>query len=291
MVRLSNNILVSSCPICGNKGHKVLFHDRNRRGDVDCFGTYIQCSECSAVYLRERPEWDRIVSFYHAHQRPLEPVPGWKRFLRRFRFRPHSWPLESQREVIHYATKNILDVGCGAGKKLMEFYERGYKVWGIDVDANAIKICRKLMPRGCFVQGEIQDISLPKFDYIRIDNTLEHIPNLREVITKCHDLLKNDGQLLIYVPHGRSLSMRCLKGKSVSSWIPFHLQLFTRKSIKHLLNNAGFKTKVYGYYPDSWLPLSFTQNYPAWLKLGLYPIGWVASKIGLAEELVGIGVL
>jgi SAM-dependent methyltransferase len=267
------------------------------------------------VYLQERPHWDEIVALYslsssdntvNGTQVDVEklirqaqlPVPKWKQLLRKVRFRPHSWPLES----ISQGSKHFLDLGCSTGTKLIEFAKRGYDVWGVDVDGDAIAVCKELLPQGHFIQGELLEVDLPSgyFDYIRIDNALEHMPNPREVIKACHRLLKDQGQLLIYVPHGKSLSMRLMKGNSISSWIPFHLQLFTRKSIKHLMRNTGFnETKVYGYCANSWLPLSIMQmksrnkaslnlDYPSWLQLCLYPVGWIASRVGLAEELVGI---
>ncbi len=106
---------------------------------------------------------------------------------------------------------------------------------------------------------------------------------------------------MIYVPHGRSLSMRIMKGNSISAWIPFHLQLFTRKSLGRLLDDAGFNDIcIYEYNPPSWLPLSIMQwrnrrqptvkyNHPRWLTWTCYPIGWLAAKCGMGEELVGIG--
>ena len=52
------------CPVCECGKHKLLFHDRNRRDNIDCSGVYVQCKECSLVYLRERPPWEEIVKFY-----------------------------------------------------------------------------------------------------------------------------------------------------------------------------------------------------------------------------------
>ena len=169
--------------------------------------------------------------------------------------------------------------------------------------AVAIRLCKELLPEGHFVQGELQKTDLPDghFDYIRINNALEHVPNPKEVIRESYRLLKDGGKLMVYVPHGRSLSMRLMKGNSISAWIPFHLQLFTRKSLKRLLNDAGFKdVRIYGCYPTSWLPLSIMQrkmrkekasslSYAPWLIFACYPLGWMFSKIGLAEELVGVG--
>lgn len=310
----NNNNITVPCSICGNPRYKVLFRDHNRRGNVDCSGTYVQCS---VVYLQERPPWDEIVKFYtlpssdntvngtqadvgKLRQLAQKPTPKWKQLLRKVLFRPHSWPLES----VSQGNKHFLDIGCSTGTKLIEFAKRGYNVWGVDVDADAIAICKELLPRGHFIQGELQEIDLPAgyFDYIRIDNALEHMPNPQEVVRTCYRLLKDQGKLLIYIPHGRSLSMRLMKGNSISSWIPFHLQLFTRKSLVQLLEHTGFSDiRIYGYYPISWLPLSLLQwknrggkisysKVSGWLNAVLYPFGWLFAKIGLAEKLVAVAV-
>lgn len=306
------------CPVCGGSKHNILFRDHNRRDNIDCSGTYIQCCECSLVYLWERPPWEEIVNLYSSMDEELtvnagqadaeelrrqveKPVPKWKRLLWKVRFRPHSWPLE----YVPNGSKRLLDLGCGSGAKLFEFAEHGYEVWGVDVGADAIRLCKELLPQGHFFKGELQETGLPDghFDYIRIDNTLEHVPNPKEVIKECHRLLCGGGQLMIYVPHGRSLSMRLMKGNSISAWIPFHLQLFTRKSLLRLMKDAGFvDIKIYGFNPTSWLPASIIQwkyrkqatakyEHPTWLNMACYPIGWVAAKCGMGEELIATGKL
>lgn len=305
----------SVCPVCGGSANKHLFRDRNRRDDIDCSGAYVQCEGCSLVYLQERPSWEEIVKFYSSadkdhignagrsdaeemRRQAETPIPGWKRLLRKARARPHSWPFE----CVPKGSKRLLDLGCGNGAKLFEFAERGYEIWGIDVGEDAIRLCRELLPEGHFIQGELQGTGLPDehFDYGRIDNALEHVPNPKEVIVECRRLLRSGAQLMIYVPHGRSLSMRLLKGNSISAWIPFHLQLFTRKSLHVLMKEAGFKDiRIYEYNPTSWLPLSIMQRrsrkrpvaeygHSRWLTWTCYPIGWLAAKFGMGEELVGI---
>ena len=97
--------------------------------------------------------------------------------------------------------------------------------------------------------------------------------------------------------------MRFMKGNSISAWIPFHLQLFTKKSVHLLMKEAGFADiKIYGYNPTSWLPASIMQwkyrkqatakyDHSIWLTWACYPIGWLAAKFGMGEELVATGRL
>lgn len=306
----------TNCPVCDKSEYKVLFHDHNRRDNINCSGTYVECNECSLIYLKDRPLWEEIIKFYSSldkdqaanagqvdvvelRRQAEKSVPKWKQILRKVRFRPHSYPLES----VQRGSKRLLDIGCGNGAKLLEFAYRGYKIWGVDVGADAIRLCKELLPQGHFFQGELQETGLPDghFDYIRIDNALEHVPNPREIVRECHRLLAKGGQLLVYVPHGRSLSMRLMKGNSISSWIPFHLRLFTYQSLHRLLEEAGFTDiQIYGYYPTSWLPLSIMQwknkkqptlksDYPPWLGIVCYPIGWLAAIFRFSEELVVTG--
>lgn len=303
------------CPICGDSNFKTLFHDQNRRDNINCSGTYVQCQKCSVIYLQSRPPWEHIVKFYsilnpkvtanagnidpeELRQRMSMPVPMHIKLLRKFRFRPHSWPLEK----VQKESKCILDLGCGNGGKLLEFYKRGYQVWGVDVSPESVEVSKKLVPDGNFIQGQVDEVDLPEsyFDYIRMDNALEHVSNPKAIINRCYKLLKKNAQVMLYVPHGRSLSMRLLKDNSITSWIPFHLQLFTKKSLEYFLNEAGFTNiKIYGYDPTPWLALSLVQwknkgrasfvtSSPKYLDYLCKPLGSIAAKIGLAEELVAV---
>ena len=319
MKKPAHNKSIFPCGVCGTKDHKILFHSCNRRNNIKCCATYVECLECSLIYLYDRPDWEEIVRYYsnswvegdcaeavNVEESSLTKVdtniPKWKINLRKYRFRPHSWPLET----VALGSKRLLDIGCGNGLKLREFMQRGYEVTGVDVNEDDIAKCISLLPEGRFIAGEIQDIDLADedFDYIRLDNTLEHIPNPVKAVEKCCRLLKKGGRLMIYVPHGKSLSMRLMKGNSISSWIPFHLQLFTHRSLRMLLEQAGLcDIRIHNYYPHTWLPLSLVQwknsrnninllkhDCPTWLVLGCYPIGWLASKVGVAEEIIGIGM-
>ncbi len=307
--------MIMPCPVCGSEQYKELFQDCNRRDALEYEGAYVECKFCSLVYLLNRASWEEIVRFYSTldpevttnsgktdidelKQQIDKPVSKLRKLLRQFRFRPHSYPLES----VPYKSKRILDLGCGNGSKLAEFAKRGYEIWGVDVSKNAIEVSQNILPEGHFLTSELSNINLTSnyFDYIRIDNALEHTPRPREVIKECYRLLKTGGQLLIYVPHGKSMSMRIMKGDSISSWIPFHLQLFTPGSLGRLMSGANFKNiQIYNFSPNTWLALSIMQRYnrkkakqvspPAWLVWTTYPLGWLASKFGIGEELIGIG--
>ncbi len=209
----------------------------------------------------------------------MNPTPpsGLKNLLKRLLFRPHSWPQEPAQPPRH----RLLDIGCGNGSKLGEFAQRGYEVWGTDVSGDALAAAKKLVPTGTFLKGELLDLGLPggAFHYIRLDNVLEHVPQPLAVLRECRRLLPPGGQLFIYVPNGSGPSLKLLGRYSVSSWIPFHLTLFTPKSLRTLCARAGFANlSLFGYIPSSWPPLSIMQfirrEHSGCGRLCI-PVGWI----------------
>jgi len=305
----------TACPVCSSEERRALFSDRNRRDGLNCIGTYVQCMTCTHIYLSNPPPPHELIKFYstvhlhteadaarqgapHARNGALRPH-RWKSWLRRIRVRPHSWPSAPAPPE----GKRLLDLGCGDGVKLIEFAQRGYEVWGVDVSSGAIAEWRRALPEGHFMQSELHETALPEgyFNYVRIDNALEHVCDPRSTLRECRRVLSPGGAVLVYVPHGQSLSIRLMNGGSISSWIPFHVQLFTHDSLSRLLREAGFDSvEIHGYSPLHWLPLSiaqllgvgndrFARRLVSLLLPLCAPIGWLATKIGMAEELVGVG--
>ena len=53
-----------ACTLCGSSEYNLLFHDKNRRDNIICVGTYVQCKKCTLVYLLYQPTWEEIAKFY-----------------------------------------------------------------------------------------------------------------------------------------------------------------------------------------------------------------------------------
>jgi SAM-dependent methyltransferase len=262
------------------------------------------------IYLCNVPSWDELEDwydllsdFYTSHTPPQAVTPlsdlkgpiTWL-FDLLFRFRPHSWPQGAGRN------RRLLDVGCGNGARLIEFAERGWQVFGTDVSTRAIDAARRTVPNGVFLEGELEAIDLPpeSFDIIRMDNVLEHVPEPEPLLHRCRELLNPQGRLYVYVPHGRSLSVRVLGKYAYSALTPIHLNLFTVSTLRRILSRAGFScVDIVQFCPYSWIPgslklflgiqkLSLPRVVDRGLMLLLSPVGYIASRVGWGEELVAI---
>lgn len=78
-----------------------------------------------------------------------------------------------------------------------------------------------------------------KYDLVYSFHVIEHIPDPIAYVKKAHDLLNNDGKLLIECP---SWDLHCFGDVKQTIWEP-HLQYFTLSSMYTLLANNGFKVQ------------------------------------------------
>jgi ubiquinone/menaquinone biosynthesis C-methylase UbiE len=99
----------------------------------------------------------------------------------------------------------VLDWGCGSGLQTLLLAEKARKVIGLDIRdlSKAEKKARRVEGRlnVKFLQGRMQDSPFPDgmFDKVFCICVLEHIPEYREVLQECFNLLKDDGELLLSV--------------------------------------------------------------------------------------------
>lgn len=97
--------------------------------------------------------------------------------------------------------ENILDLGCGAGENSIKLAKIGYKVHGIDISPNAIKLAEKITyQRGLenrieFSVGIAEQLNFPDkyFDYIYGVDILHHV-EIKPTINEVWRVLKPGGK-------------------------------------------------------------------------------------------------
>ena len=301
-----------TCPACGCPRQRLAFTDRNRREGLEIRTSFVRCLGCRTLYLRDIPSGEQLADAYRdglvdavgevEEVSDLARLSGRRLWLRRLsrllRGRPHSWPEEAG------DGRRILDFGCGTGIKLLEFHHRGWQVAGVDLNRQAIARARALQPWGQWFAGRLEAApNWEPFDVIRTDNVIEHLPDPGNILRTLKARLRVGGRLLLYVPHGESLSVRLFQGRSQACWIPFHLQLFSRRGLEILLHRVGFgSVRITQYTPLSWWEMTARQAIakPGYLSRPpsrveliairaaqtLAPVWVLSAKLGLGEELV-----
>ena len=100
---------------------------------------------------------------------------------------------------------SILDFGCGPGRDLKVFADRGHRAVGLEGSARFAAMARA--HSGCEVlQQDFLKLDLPpaEFDGIFANASLQHIPGqeLLYVLPALHATLKRHGVLFASIPHG-----------------------------------------------------------------------------------------
>lgn len=75
--------------------------------------------------------------------------------------------------------ESIFEVGCGAGAYLYPFYERGFKVAGVDRSATLIEYAKGAMPEGDFAATDAADVDpSDRFDVVISSGTFMYFESL-----------------------------------------------------------------------------------------------------------------
>ena len=147
----------------------------------------------------------------------------------------------------NFKNKKILDIGCGWGQCLLYLQKKGFDCYGLDPSDIAIKYCKSKGLKAEISNLEKLDIfGNIKFDFIIMNNVLEHLRDPISIIKKVKYFLKKNGVLSIEVPN--DFNSFQLTGKIVNKiknnwWVspPAHLNYFSHDTLNFFLKKSGFK--------------------------------------------------
>ncbi|MBI5009515.1 MAG: class I SAM-dependent methyltransferase, partial [Bacteroidia bacterium] len=204
------------CKICNNESGNDLIILRERQIGMGDMFEYIVCSACKCIQIKDVPPdmGKYYPSEYYAFDEPRFPSKlNWfnfflKKSLIRYYmgyFDPvgfllsfvldHPFPWIRKREISF--DSKILDVGTGAGRKLLSLQRSGFRnLTGIDpyiegdmIFENGVKIFKKDI-------SEVDD----KYDFITLHHSFEHMPDPASVVMHLSRLLNDNGVVVIRIP-------------------------------------------------------------------------------------------
>jgi len=139
--------------------------------------------------------------------------------------------------------KSVLDVGCGTGRFVEFFSQRGGKVTGADTSENMLAKARKKSPMANFVKADI--FSLPfedkTFDIVICSQVLTHLHNYKKPLIEMKRVLKDDGIIIIDVrnilwPYRLPTLIKRIFKKSNEDYYPDYVSIW---KIKRICNKIG----------------------------------------------------
>ncbi len=119
---------------------------------------------------------------------------------------------------------SVLDCACGSGYGTKMLSSNASQTLGMDVSPTAIEYCReKYAGSGCeFKIGNAEALELPSasIDIYCSFETIEHVPNPRQLLTESRRVLRNGGTFLVSTPNRVFSNLK--SGERPSN--PFHFR-------------------------------------------------------------------
>ncbi len=291
----------SACRACGEQAvREVVWAAENFRESLRVAGEYKRCDVCRSLNLVPVPSDDELRAAYDGLLAPHDVTPervGLRAWVRNLRPNPHELPLRPPRRGAR-----VLDVGCGTAAKLRVYQRAGWECFGTDLSAAAIETSRRETTGMHLHAGPTHAAPFERasFDLVRSDNVVEHLPDPIGDLRAMASFARPGGRIRVYVPSATGLTVRLCHEGSISSWVPFHLTLFSIAGLRRLFERAGMpEIRIDHYTPISWLHGSVQQTLAlrGWspaaagsvsrlLGPAYRPIGWLANRLRMGDELI-----
>jgi SAM-dependent methyltransferase len=219
----------------------------------------VQCPICDLVYADDPPDQSDLTEAYEvaefdsareaddaadAYDRAIAPI------------------------LARLDRTSALEIGTGTGVFLDALLKRGFRtVTGVEPSVAAIAAApsrrRSLIRHGIFSEWDFEPRS---FDLICCFMTLEHVREPRDLVGAAMRLLRPGGAVAIVTHDYRSWVNQLLGKRSPIIDIE-HLQLFSRKSMRVLLDRSGFESVSLSGFSNRYALSYWLRLLPLWPSL------------------------
>ncbi len=284
-----------NCNLCGRDDWQLRFPatvGNSHRPDVDLFrctcagyGDHLQiveCRHCGHIYANPRWVGEALIDAYIAVEDDMYVA---EQAARRRTFEKHLRTLE--RVVGPGNGRRILDVGAYIGIFVEVATAAGWRAVGVEPSHWAVDLAQQ---QGlAVIQGTLDSPALQgqEFDVITMWDVIEHFDNPTAELEKAYRLLKPEGTIAIHTMDIESLTAKLL-GRRWPWLMDMHIHYFTRQTLAHFLEKAGFEV-IWSGAQGRYLSLGYLVTRVAGFSNTLARIaGGLVGRAGVKEVTVPV---
>jgi 2-polyprenyl-3-methyl-5-hydroxy-6-metoxy-1,4-benzoquinol methylase len=239
--------LKAPCPICRSETELVfqgLYDDRY--GYPDLFDL-LRCKSCGHRHVPAQFTPEQLGQLYtRYYPRGDFDIESFRAEREEHGF--EAWLTGAQASAFRHVPRNVrvLDIGCGIGTTLAYHKNRGCEAFGIEADGNVQAIAKRHglnISQGIFDGSQFESGS---FDFVTLDQVAEHVMDPHALMRGVARVLRPGGKVIITTPNPDSFGAR-LYGRRWLNWhTPYHIQFYTRRSLRLVAEAAGLKLSGLG---------------------------------------------
>jgi 2-polyprenyl-6-hydroxyphenyl methylase / 3-demethylubiquinone-9 3-methyltransferase len=156
--------------------------------------------------------------------------------------------------IFNLANKKVLDIGCGGGILTESLAKAGAHAVGIDLAQDVLNVANDhaksqhlTIDYQCISATDFAAKNPAQFDAITCMELLEHVPDPREIIKACAQLLKPGGQLFLSTLNRnvKSFLLAIIGAEYIANMIPKgtheYAKFITPAELSRMLREADFE--------------------------------------------------
>jgi SAM-dependent methyltransferase len=222
-----------TCPVCSEKLPAKLKHV-----SVSEYAYFI-CPLCGSYILDPLPGIDDSIKIYESSDYFID---GYIGYFEGIDIQIKNFD-QYVRKLIPFIKKDALiaEIGSGSGAFIMSMHNYGYKnVTGYELNPHARQKAKKA---GLDVrsQDELFQRQHSDIDLLCMFDVIEHVPNPRDFLAQCKDILAPNGLIVIFTADNKSIASRLLGKMWWFLTPPDHCIIYTRDSMQNMLQKLDYE--------------------------------------------------
>ena len=256
---------IKKCNLCSSEKISKKFLLKDRLHAIDGKFSLFVCNKCGLIFQNPQLSEKELAPYYPrdyiAYNKGKSPRDKMIDSLYRVYYSNNDYPLlkilflpvkSLIRSMPYKKEAKYLDIGCGDASFLKFVKERGMIPHGVDPFLkNPVS---KLNIKNVSLHNAKYPIEF--FDFITLNNVLEHVQNPLKILTECERILRKDGKIFVNVPNSSSLNYHLFSSNWVSLDAPRHLYTFSNKTLSMYGKKCGLLINKINYKSEPFTILS-----------------------------------
>jgi 2-polyprenyl-3-methyl-5-hydroxy-6-metoxy-1,4-benzoquinol methylase len=254
-----------NCALCGANDAETILVGRDRLHNIEGLFYLVRCRQCGLMYLNPRPTFEEMARYYPPDYHAYKPID--KKHFSIIARLDYWYGMRKRCRSIIVRTGlkggRILDIGCSTGGFLYMMRRLGnWEPYGVEINAKAANYAKQHFGLNIFI-GNLHDAHYPDsfFDVVTLWNVLEHLHQPLTTLYEISRIIRPGGLLVISLPNPDCIEAKLFKQYWAGLDIPRHLYIFSQRTLRYALEQAGFIlkeiTSFTGHYHVLALSLSF----------------------------------
>ena len=258
-----------NCKICGGNSFSYAHKGIDRFCQIEGAFDLYRCNGCGLIFIFPFLQQDVLMRYYpdtYYSYSDSERIQKYRNSLLEKLIFYLKHPLKAANCILYSKllrqkdmtvfkkSFNVLDVGCGDGRYLLEKKRYGCKLFGVDISDKALRKLKDTDPDMNVYCGNLWEAGFSDnlFDIVNVAAVLEHVIDIERLLLEIRRIIKEKGVLRIQVPNASSLTYKVFGRFWMGLDVPRHLYVFSLKNLKLLFKKSGFKVQQYRTVENSY---------------------------------------